>query len=148
MSRAEDVGQILPCAIDVGPRASNVTGERFGSLRAEYPCEKTRLGIRWVCRCDCGRYAIRTLARLNVTRRKGQASACSECLAARVLAQAMEHLRIAMASQRAMNSTQHAPHCSGTAPHRCQERPETKQPPDTPGLAASLILRLLEVLGG
>jgi hypothetical protein len=83
MSRAEDVGQILPCAIDVGPRASNVTGERFGSLRAEYPCEKTRLGIRWVCRCDCGRYAIRTLARLNVTRRKGQASACSECLAAR-----------------------------------------------------------------
>ena len=40
------------------------------------------------------------------------------------------------------------PHCTGRATEKCQRVCSEFQGVDSPGLAASLILRLMEVMGG
>lgn len=57
----------------------NIRGHRFGELEARFPFERGRRGIRWACRCDCGRWAIRTVAALRGSVRAGHEPCCERC---------------------------------------------------------------------
>lgn len=41
-------------ATRVGARELDITGQRYGSLVAVAPDGKTKQGVAWACRCDCG----------------------------------------------------------------------------------------------
>ena len=69
------LGGVLP------KRATDVRGVRFGELVPVRPLENTFYGIRWLCRCDCGRDAVRLLAHLRRSVRLGHRPCCNECLA-------------------------------------------------------------------
>lgn len=60
--------------------SSAKVGDRFGLLVIACELERTQRGIRWVCRCDCGRDAVRLTAQLNQSVRQGYEPACRECL--------------------------------------------------------------------
>lgn len=55
-------------------------GQRFGELTAIKAVGSGRQGVKWLCRCDCGRSAIRTAARLLQARREKQRPCCYVCL--------------------------------------------------------------------
>ena len=57
-------------------------GERFGELVVERESEEhphAHAGREWLCRCDCGRAAIRTTSQLNLSRKEGRSPCCHEC---------------------------------------------------------------------
>lgn len=64
-----------PAPIQLPRRALDLTGHVYGELTCFYPCGSDRQGIQWLCRCDCGRLAIRHAANL---RRKGN-PCCIQC---------------------------------------------------------------------
>ena len=42
-------------AIKLAPHAKDLSGLRFGRLKADYPCSRNSLGrIMWSCTCECG----------------------------------------------------------------------------------------------
>jgi hypothetical protein len=68
---------------DPGFRGHDIGGQRFGNLIALRPFESTQRGIVWTCQCTCGRIALRTVAHLRQSERKGCISACRRCIQAR-----------------------------------------------------------------
>ena len=56
--------------------AIDIAGVRFDKLVAVRPVGKTRLGVVWECRCDCGKTCTRTAAKL---RAKGGVRSCPDC---------------------------------------------------------------------
>jgi carbamoyl-phosphate synthase large subunit len=44
--------------INISGKMKDISEERFGKLTAIYPIEKTKLGLKWYCYCDCGNDAI------------------------------------------------------------------------------------------
>jgi hypothetical protein len=52
---------------------------RIGELTVERKHATTRVGIAWLCRCDCGRTAIRTTAALNRAVKEGHVPCCAVC---------------------------------------------------------------------
>lgn len=66
----------LPMPLAHLPRAAKrIYNQRFGSLVALWPCDKGIYGIRWVCACDCGGFALRYAAKLS----EAKDSACAAC---------------------------------------------------------------------
>lgn len=55
-------------------------GEVYGDLTVERLVASNSRGHLWLCRCACGRSAIRTTAALRKTKRHGHMSQCAECL--------------------------------------------------------------------
>lgn len=74
--------QILPeIELEALPaRAIDITDQRFGMLTAIRPCSRSKYGIRWICKCDCGRFAVRTASDLRHAVKLGREPQCSECL--------------------------------------------------------------------
>lgn len=71
--------QALPCEdLSVG-RGADVSGRRFGLLTAVRVVEKGERGNVWLLQCDCGRFAKRSLTRLNQSTRDGHEPMCREC---------------------------------------------------------------------
>ena len=57
----------------------DIAGEQFGLLTALRPVDKRDGDFVWVCRCQCGNFALRKVAYLRYARKKGRESACAEC---------------------------------------------------------------------
>lgn len=38
--------------------AKDISGQKFGLLMVISPAENTRMGVKWLCQCDCGKTAI------------------------------------------------------------------------------------------
>lgn len=55
-------------------------GEVYGELTVERLVASSSHGHLWLCRCACGRVAIRTTAALRRTKKNGHTSQCAECL--------------------------------------------------------------------
>lgn len=64
----------------LSPRALDISGERFGLLTAMRPCSRSQKGVLWVCKCECGRLALRTAAALRSAVKDGSEPQCSRCL--------------------------------------------------------------------
>ena len=54
-------------------------GERFGELIIESQEGRRGTSVLWLCRCDCGRSALRTSSQLNRSVRLGHSPCCMEC---------------------------------------------------------------------
>ena len=67
-------------------RASYKTspGDRYGKLVATRRLTTDRLGVHWLCHCDCGGMAIRRSAQLNRSARNGTVARCAECARSRL----------------------------------------------------------------
>lgn len=49
----------MPEFVQIGPRAKDITGQRFGRLIALGPVDHNNFGrLKWLCRCDCGNETI------------------------------------------------------------------------------------------
>lgn len=53
-------------------KALDLTGERFGSLTVQHFTERRGSQAMWLCRCDCGREAVKSLGNL----RSGHTKSC------------------------------------------------------------------------
>lgn len=73
-------GQALPEEIKLSKLAHDIQGEVFGKLTALRPVGRNRLGILWLCECECGRHAIRQTAALRRASRENMEAQCVECL--------------------------------------------------------------------
>lgn len=62
------------------PRALDLSGERFGLLTAVSPCSRSQRGVLWICKCECGRLALRTATALRSAVKDGHEPQCSRCL--------------------------------------------------------------------
>jgi hypothetical protein len=63
-------------------RGTVVAGDKYGELTAiECRGRDSHLGYRWLFRCDCGRSAIRLVARVRHNVRNGRSPACASCVA-------------------------------------------------------------------
>ena len=71
--------QALEPPMDIG-RGQDLSGKKFGLLTAVYCVGRIDSGNRWLCQCECGRWAVRTASRLSQAIRNGQQSMCAECL--------------------------------------------------------------------
>jgi len=65
----------------IGRSLPDLTGQRFGELVVERLCADRAPGglRRWLCRCDCGKPAIRTTTALRSAVKDGQQPCCHEC---------------------------------------------------------------------
>lgn len=61
-------------------QAIDIAGARFGSLVAVRPTWSGRLGVRWECRCDCGRVVERLCATLRSGTGRAACDACNKDL--------------------------------------------------------------------
>lgn len=61
--------------------ALDLSKQQFGELTCLRPVEVNRYGYRWLCRCDCGRLAIRLAAQLRYAIKCGHTPACTICQA-------------------------------------------------------------------
>jgi hypothetical protein len=57
-----------------------MVGRQFGELTVLREYDRGVAGARWLCRCDCGREAIRKGAYLRYRAKFGGRACCSECL--------------------------------------------------------------------
>ncbi len=73
--------QVVPAphADGIG-RGADIKGRRFGSLTALCVFERGESGNRWLCQCDCGRFATRLLSQLRRSVADGREPQCSACL--------------------------------------------------------------------
>lgn len=69
------VAKSLPAALKDNPSFSDLTGKRRGRLTVVGVSESQY--SRWVCRCDCGRYTIRSAAAIKNA--NNEQDRCSHC---------------------------------------------------------------------
>lgn len=61
-------------------RGLKLAGQRFGELTAIRPVDKSSSqGIIWLCRCDCGRVALRLAAALTQSKKRSFGAMCCVC---------------------------------------------------------------------
>ena len=71
-------------------KAKDLTGEKFGKLRAVEPCGKNSENkMLWLCECDCGN----TIVVIGCNLTKGNTRSCG-CLRGRPTTNGMSHTRI------------------------------------------------------
>jgi hypothetical protein len=63
----------------VATRGAKLVGENFGELTVEAEAGRSHVGILWLCRCVCGRPALRTTVALNRAKRYGHVPCCIVC---------------------------------------------------------------------
>lgn len=62
-------------------RGFKLDGKRFGELTVVRAVDRRDTSILWLCRCDCGRVALRTSCQLTRAERTGSSPSCNVCLA-------------------------------------------------------------------
>lgn len=61
-------------------RGFKLDGKRFGELTVVRAVDRRDTSILWLCRCDCGRVALRTSCQLTRAERTGSSPSCNVCL--------------------------------------------------------------------
>jgi len=72
--------QVIPEEIELSERAHDIRGSVFGKLTALRPVGSSQRGILWLCECECGRHAIRTVAALRSAVKDNSEAQCAECV--------------------------------------------------------------------
>lgn len=73
--------QIVPTEeIELSVYMHDIRGHKFGLLTAIRPIENRRTGVLWLCECECGRFAIRSITTLRAALRDNRESQCIQCL--------------------------------------------------------------------
>jgi hypothetical protein len=72
-------GQVVEAPVMHMRRGHDIEGERFGQLVAVRIVSRSEAGNVWLFACDCGRFAIRAVARVRVSIKRGCVPCCREC---------------------------------------------------------------------
>lgn len=60
-------------------RGQDLKNQRFGELVVVRAVDRSRKGILWLCRCDCGRVALRSTSALRRSVKLGHTPTCLRC---------------------------------------------------------------------
>lgn len=71
--------QVPGRALELGPNAIDLRGQKFGQLEPLRVVAKRHVGNVWLCLCDCGRFAARTAAALRQAVKDNETPMCQQC---------------------------------------------------------------------